>query len=127
MKKSTLILITILAVGAIFSIILQIFILPNRKSNSSNGTQKPTPIITVLPTPTISRQFSSPKEKLINLLPVKEEAFTMEYLSSEDAFIVLIKTTDLNEGKTTAINWLEAQGINNWEELDFIWGGGKRP
>lgn len=126
MKKSTLILITVLTIGAIGSIILQVFILPNQNKNASQTDESSTTTLTVSPTATSVKEYASSKEKLIDLLPVKTDTFTMEYLSSEDSFIVLIKTVDLNEGQDNAVGWLEEEGISDWEDLDIIWGGGKR-
>lgn len=127
MKKNTLILIVALTAGAVFLAALQLFILPNQsKKTSSPATLSPTPVKEFFPSPSPTKQYRSPKEKLINLLPIKQESFTMEYLASEDIFVALIKTVDLEAGKGEAIAWLENQGITNWEELDILWGGGRR-
>lgn len=127
MKKNTLVLIIILTAGAVFITALQLFILPNQ-SKEAPSQATPSPIQTERPSlsPSPTKQYRSTKEKLVNLLPIQKESFTMEYLASEDSFIVLIKTADLNAGKEETITWLKEQGIYDWEELDIIWGGGRR-
>lgn len=127
MKKNIIILVIFLAV--VVGVLISWSLIRQSKSEQTKTsptpfTQKMSPVPTTTPIPTTPPQkYSSSKEKLISLAPVKGDGFTIEYLSSQNAFIILIQPPDREKNKQAAITWLKNHGISDWQNLDITWGG----
>ncbi len=127
MKKNIIILVVFLAV--VVGVLISWSLIRQSKSEQTKTSPTPftpemSPVITTTPIPTTPpKKYSSSKEKLIDLAPVKRDNFTIEYLSSQDSFIILLQPPDREKNKQTAITWLEKQGISDWQKLDITWGG----
>ena len=70
-----------------------------------------------LPSPT----EISEKMKIILLLPVITEEYTIEYLPNIDKFFVSILKNPFEVYKKEVENWFYSHGVKNLEELNIIW------
>ncbi len=140
MKKRTVLLIGLLSFFGCFLLIWQVFIVPQKSSPSSplfqpTETSKPTNFPTAAPSPSLFPSISpSPffttkitidplKQKIIELLPIKNEDFTIEYSAATDSFIVIALRQPIKVCHQKAEQWFIEQGVENLEQFNIIWGG----
>ena len=89
--------------------------------------QKPKETLPVLPTPTPTSAFvptiipTSSKEKVINLLPLITENYTIQYLPVPQKFLVLILKNPFEKYKLEVEEWFRSQGIDP-NDQSISWG-----
>lgn len=92
--------------------------------------KKPTTGEPLLPTPTPAprKYFPSPiptvnsQEKIIRLLPLVTENYTIEYLPKVEKIFVLISGRPFEKFKTEIEEWFLSQGVKDLKELNLTWG-----
>ncbi len=114
-KRNTLFLIAFLAF--LVGVLIFLFFLESKNKKEERKTEpQPSPFGKLTsPTPTIS-----PKEKVISLLPVKTEGYTIEYFPGSKKFFVLILKNPFEKYKKEAEEWFRSQGINP-NDKDIFW------
>ncbi len=129
MKKSTVLLIGFLSFLGCLLLIWQVFIVPQKNSPSSpvQPTEiiKPTNFPTVIPSPSPVAEITIDplKQKIVELLPIKNEDFTIEYSAVTDSFIVIALHQPIKACHQKAEQWFKEQGVENLEQFNIIWGG----
>ena len=129
MKKSTVLLIGFLSFLGCLLLIWQVFIVPPKNSPSSpvQPTEiiKPTNFPTIIPSPSpVTKITIDPlKQKIVELLPIKNEDFTIEYSAVTDSFIVIALHQPIKVCHQKAEQWFKEQGVENLEQFNIIWGG----
>ncbi len=118
-SRKTLILIAFLAflVGALS--VWKIFLAKPKKEIPSVSKPTSTPIPVVTPT-----SGFSPKEKIISLLPITTENYTIQYLPVPKKFLVLILKNPFEEYKTEVEEWFRSQGIDPGDP-SISWGSAR--
>jgi len=130
-NRNVIIIIIFLAFLLGILVFWKFFLVKSQKQTSLPApTINPTPILTLtptatpiffLPSPTIDIKVT-PKEKIINLLPITTQNYTIEYLPKIDKFFVLIFGTPFEKYKKEIEEWFYSQGIEKLEDLDISWG-----
>ena len=132
MKRNTVLLIGALSFFACLLLIWELFILP--KKSHSPFPVKPTipqkqissPTPTLPPTatafPSITATIDPLKQKIINLLPIENEDFTIEYSAPVDQFIVIIRRQPIETYRKEAEQWFKDQGVKDLERFNILWG-----
>lgn len=119
-KKNTIILVSFLAFLTGILFFWKVFIQKPTKEELLLPSPTPTPIIAT-PIPKFL-----PKQKIIDLLPIITENYTIEYLPKPDKIFVLILSEPFEEYQNEIKEWFHAQGVENLEELDISWGSARR-
>ncbi len=130
MKQNTVFLIGFLSFIACLLLVWEIIILPSRKPPASPKPLPPAKITPSLvpPSPTITaapsiRTTADPlKRKIINLLPVENEDFSIEYSAPVDQFIVIIRRQPVNTYRKKAEQWFKDRGVKNLKRFNILWG-----
>lgn len=60
------------------------------------------------------------REELGKTLPYKEDSFEVQYLDTEDAFLVIIKKEPVKKTMEKAKNWFKKQGLDP-EQTSILW------
>lgn len=118
-NRKTLILIAFLAFLVGVLSVWKIFLAKPKKEipSVSKPTLVPIPIIT----PTSG---FSPKEKIIGLLPITNENYTIQYLPVPQKFLVLILKNPFEEYKTEVEGWFRSQGLDP-KDPSISWGSAR--
>lgn len=118
--KNTIILISFLAFLTGILFFWKFFVQKPSRKELPLPSPTPSPVL-VSPAPGIS-----PKQKIINLLPITTESYTIEYLPKPDKIFVLILGEPFERFKAEIEEWFYAQGVKDLEELDVSWGSARR-
>ena len=127
MRRQELILFTVTLIIIVFILITVVIIsvlpdsaaprsspLPSR--GVSNNLPSFSPFIVPSPSPDYlplpPEGATTSKEGLINLLPVQTVNFDIEYLSSDDLFVITIKNNPYQENLSKDEQWFEEWGLN---------------
>lgn len=89
---------------------------------------KPVPKEATLATPTpISERKNvepvipiSSRQQLINMLPVRNDSFTIEYLAKTDTIIVTIIKNPYTQNRQKALNWFKERGVNDIKTMNVL-------
>lgn len=75
----------------------------------------PTPKSFLLVPPVFS-PTPSPKQKIINQLPIDQENYSVQYLPKTDEFLVLIKKNPYSKFKKEVLGWFRGFGLSDPEK-----------
>lgn len=124
-KKKILILLLILSVFLIVILYLK-FSVKNKENTSLESTPTPLiPTITLLPEPTILSPTITARSKVINLMPIIKEDYTIEYLPASDKFVVMILKKPFDKIEKGVENWFLSQSINPKDPNIYWWDGSR--
>lgn len=117
-KRNTLLLLFILAFLA-GGLLTWKFFLQKPRKEAPMMIPAPTPTPPVTPT-----SGFSPKEKVVNLLPIITENYTIQYLPAPQKFLVLILKNPFERYKSEVEDWFRSQGMDP-NDPSISWGSAR--
>jgi hypothetical protein len=117
----------IILIGILFVVFLLSSLFTNPTSDLPSASTRPLPSSSP-PRPFDIPSQSSPsgetetttKEGVIDLLPIQDPSFDIEYLSGNDLFVITIKQNPYSINQANALKWFSNQGLNP-DILNIYW------